>query len=88
MFVRNGQVLGSVQVDPSTADPQVRKVVKAAKAEETVVDVPPEPVPEPAPVVEPELEPTPEPEAEAPKSEPKKAPAKKATPAFKSALDK
>lgn len=91
MFTRNGQALGSVQVDPNVSDPRKRPA-KNAKATE------PEPPPD---VVDDGLTDT-EKEADAqaeqaraelanepapaPEPEPKKAPAKKT--GFQSALDK
>lgn len=73
MFVRNGQVLGSV----------LNSAVPGAKSRKQET---PEPVVEPEPVAEATVEPEPQSEPEPTAApEPKKAPPKKA--AFKSALD-
>lgn len=78
MFVRNGEKLGSIQVDPSSSDPQKRATKKG-----TPKKVEP-PAGDETPKTEPDSTPDPEPDTE---PEPKKAaPAKKAD--FRSALDK
>lgn len=77
MFERDGEKLGSIQVDPSSSDPR-KRAAAAKKAEKAQAEPKSEPKSEPAPKDEPKLEPEPE----------KKAPAKKAASSFKSALDK
>jgi hypothetical protein len=102
VFIRNGQALGSIQVDPSASDPRKRpaKVVigrmtedmdpngGAVEPEAPVVDeAPPTVEPEPPAAEGDEPVAEVEPETEPAPAEPaKKAPAKKAAPAFKSAL--
>lgn len=92
MFVRNGQMLGSIQVDPSTSEPRKQPAKKAAVkvaqepeqpalAEQSAAPAV-DPTPAPTEPQQSEPEPTPEPESK------KAAPAKKAAGSFKSALDK
>lgn len=81
MFERDGEKLGSIQVDPSSSDPR-KRAAAAKKAEKAQAEPKSESKQESTPKSEPKDESKSEPEPE------KKAPAKKAASSFKSALDK